>query len=375
MTQEFILQILTAILVFISFLFAFFLLSVKGNIKRSNQILAAYLILKALDASVLLWGKYFSLHPILDMLRHDVGAFFQAPLLFLFVLSILYDDFRFKRIYLWFIVPFLLSVLISLPEYYLPHLGIRLGVFDGFHPYFEITFTYVLGGLQNLSFILATFWLLNRYKKTLIQNYSISDLTTYSWLMRLNFLSLFIFCTALIKNIYKFSDNPANVTLFRIAIVLVMLVFVCWIVLTALHAPQIFNGIDSKLHNGKSKMDDSASLNEVSGNEQVLIEIKRHMDTEMPFLDPHLTIAELAQQLDLNPRVLSELINKGLGTDFHNFINSYRVEQAKKMLRDGNKKMSIKEILYAVGFSSKSSFNSSFKKVTGVTPSEYRASV
>lgn len=60
---------------------------------------------------------------------------------------------------------------------------------------------------------------------------------------------------------------------------------------------------------------------------------------------------------------------------FFDFINEYRIEKAKKILKDPTQKeLTILEILYQVGFNSKSSFSTSFKKYTGKTPTEFRKS-
>jgi AraC-like DNA-binding protein len=97
------------------------------------------------------------------------------------------------------------------------------------------------------------------------------------------------------------------------------------------------------------------------------------MQNHEPYLNPELTIQHLAGQLKMNPRELSLLINQQLNQNFYDFIAKYRVEKAKELLiLDGDKKLTILEILYQVGFNSKSSFNTSFKKFTGLTPTDFR---
>ncbi|MGC9366431.1 MAG: helix-turn-helix domain-containing protein [bacterium] len=70
------------------------------------------------------------------------------------------------------------------------------------------------------------------------------------------------------------------------------------------------------------------------------------------------------------------MINESLQQNFFNFVNSYRIEEVKKMLVDEvNSDRTILEIMYECGFNSKSSFNSVFKKQTGLTPSQYRVQI
>src|SRR5690606_33236419 len=97
-----------------------------------------------------------------------------------------------------------------------------------------------------------------------------------------------------------------------------------------------------------------------------------HMAQQKPYLESALTLEKLALQLQLPPRTLSNMINRHFECHFFEFINSYRIEEAKRLLTDAacaNKNML--NIMYDVGFNSKATFNTLFKKKTGMTPSEY----
>nr|WP_271711528.1 helix-turn-helix domain-containing protein [Marinigracilibium pacificum] len=97
------------------------------------------------------------------------------------------------------------------------------------------------------------------------------------------------------------------------------------------------------------------------------------MESERPYLDFELTLSKLAHQFNTTEKDLSILINHQIGKHFFDFINDYRVKEAKSILEDSQKKkVTILEIVYESGFNSKSSFYSAFKKVTGKTPTEYR---
>lgn len=70
---------------------------------------------------------------------------------------------------------------------------------------------------------------------------------------------------------------------------------------------------------------------------------------------------------------LSFVINQGIGDSFYTFINKYRVEEAKRIIADPkNVNFTILSLAFEAGFPSKSSFHSIFKKLTGLTPTEYR---
>ncbi|MGB4843197.1 MAG: AraC family transcriptional regulator [Ferruginibacter sp.] len=99
------------------------------------------------------------------------------------------------------------------------------------------------------------------------------------------------------------------------------------------------------------------------------------MDSEKLFLDSRLSIKTVADKLGISVNHLSQVINQQSGKNFFNFINEYRVEEAKKLLLDQlNQKYTILAIAYDCGFNSKSSFNTIFKKYTGKTPSDFMES-
>lgn len=106
----------------------------------------------------------------------------------------------------------------------------------------------------------------------------------------------------------------------------------------------------------------------------VLVEKLEHLMGKVKvYQDPDLDVEGLADSVGISPRSLSALINGHYGVNFYDFVNSYRVTEACRLLQDpGAKNMTIQRVFEAAGFSSKSTFNSFFKKITGKTPSEFR---
>lgn len=105
--------------------------------------------------------------------------------------------------------------------------------------------------------------------------------------------------------------------------------------------------------------------------QQLLSRLKETMNTTKPFLKPDFSLPELADQLRVSVHQLSQVINDGLGKSFFEMTAEYRVEEAKRLLKE-QMNIKIEEIAEQVGYNSKSSFNTSFKKITGKTPSEWR---
>ena len=101
-------------------------------------------------------------------------------------------------------------------------------------------------------------------------------------------------------------------------------------------------------------------------------QLLRLMQTKKPYLEPKLSLAQLAERLGVLPNHLSQIINQYEAKNFYDFVNSYRVEEfidlAKK---DTDKSFNLLGLAFEAGFNSKSSFNQVFKKFKGKTPSEF----
>jgi AraC-like DNA-binding protein len=90
------------------------------------------------------------------------------------------------------------------------------------------------------------------------------------------------------------------------------------------------------------------------------------------FMEADLDLAKLAKRLSISINDLSFLINEGYGVNFFSLINRHRVDEAKRLMHSpDHQHYSILGIAYEVGFSSKTTFNTAFKKQVGQTPSSY----
>lgn len=106
---------------------------------------------------------------------------------------------------------------------------------------------------------------------------------------------------------------------------------------------------------------------------RIFSDVKKFFDEVKPFLDSELRLDTLAQQTNINRNHLSQAINEHGKSAFWNFVNLYRVEEAKRRLKDPTlKHLTIEAIAMDSGFNSMSTFNSLFKKAVGVKPKEWR---
>jgi AraC-like DNA-binding protein len=106
---------------------------------------------------------------------------------------------------------------------------------------------------------------------------------------------------------------------------------------------------------------------------EILEYLRVEMEEKRSYLKPSLTLRDLAQRLSVSEHHLSEAVNTGLGKSFFDMVNGYRVEEVKRRLQDPkNSSFTLTAIGFDAGFSSKSSFNEVFRKMTGTTPSSFR---
>jgi AraC-like DNA-binding protein len=104
----------------------------------------------------------------------------------------------------------------------------------------------------------------------------------------------------------------------------------------------------------------------------IIEKLKVFMTAQKPFLQPNFSLPDLAQHINVSVHTLSQVINDGLGKSFFEMIAEYRIEEAKALLKQQSN-IKVEEIAEQVGYNSKSSFNTAFKRITGKTPSEFRA--
>jgi AraC-like DNA-binding protein len=221
---------------------------------------------------------------------------------------------------------------------------------------------------------------IKKYKLLLLENYSNASLFNYKWLFQIILLFAIEALIGTFKNVFLFAHLDMALYISQISVSIFALGFITWIVLKALHSPELFRGININLQLVKeliSKDDPSETLGFASNKSELdeMILLKKHMIKEEPYLDASLTIEDLSKQLNFETKDLSILINHHLNQHFFDFVNGYRIRKAMKILQNPEKSdLTILEILYDVGFNSKSSFNTAFKKYTGKTPTEYRKS-
>ncbi len=143
----------------------------------------------------------------------------------------------------------------------------------------------------------------------------------------------------------------------------------------ALRQPEIFSGeMRAALASMPAASKYQKSTLTTGKAEEYLHKLQEFMARQKPHRDSGLNLPGLAKMLALPPHHLSQIINEKLQQNFFEFVNRHRVAEAQQLLRDpARAHLNIAEIGFTAGFSSISAFNAAFKKITGITPSQFRS--
>ena len=363
-----IIKLIALIAVFISILLSFFLFTVNTKNKLANRLLAVFIILCAIDIS----GLFIS-HYLIILLFSKTLTFLIFPSFFLYVLSISYINFKIKYKQLLHAIPFIVYFLFLVIFLFNDKNGLESYYFQKS----EWIFNAILLKFQAFLYLISIIITLKKHQKIYFENYTSGNINIYKWLYKITFVFILTFPITIAKEFLCLS-NYHNIFIWaNIALVSIALFMFCWFVLKALYNPELFRGIDSKLQTIEQlQKQETEKFIETEKNTEITAQIKylkKYMIEQKPYLESKLTLQQLAIQVSIDSRELSFLINQHIGQHFFDFINEYRIKKAMEILQSFSKKeLTIQQIFYDVGFNSKSSFNSAFKKHTGQTPTEYR---
>ena len=130
--------------------------------------------------------------------------------------------------------------------------------------------------------------------------------------------------------------------------------------------------IEIPLHDSINNEKSTIENQDNNETDTIFLQIESFMKKERPFLNPNLNLKLLSKAMNISERQISNAVNQNSEQNFYSYINQYRVKTVKEMLANNEQlKYSIVGIGEAAGFNSKSSFYTNFKKVTGITPSQY----
>lgn len=228
---------------------------------------------------------------------------------------------------------------------------------------------------QTVAYIFAAYKFIGK-KEVELKDFS-SDVYLVKKITWLNKFSLYFFVYFLLYFILVVTLTFLNSYQVQVDYVMLLItsVSIYAIGYTALSNPEIFKAIPDfeiqTIEQDIEKPDEGGKKNENKFPE-LKEKLLKYMDEQKPYLKSDLKLSELADSLSVPYYHLSQLINETFLVNFYDFINKYRVEDAKKLLVEDTRNYKILAIAYEVGFNSKATFNRVFKKYIDYTPSEFK---
>jgi AraC-like DNA-binding protein len=212
--------------------------------------------------------------------------------------------------------------------------------------------------------------------------FSDTEKVSISWLKKITVLALILFLlwdVSFGAEVFGLVHRNPFFPFFHLSLLAVIIFITAFHIIRQPYLFQKNSDIDIALDsidsvNGKIKIKYAKQSINVSTQKHFFTILSEYMEKEKPYLDSDITIRKLSDAINIPIHHLSIVINSLCGKNFAMFINEYRIREALTTLgaRD-NKEANILSVAFHSGFNSKSSFNSAFKKITGKTPSEYRA--
>ncbi|WP_066963367.1 AraC family transcriptional regulator [Microbulbifer sp. Q7] len=374
-------------------LFALLLTAVRSEQKNSYLLLAAFLVTQALipmdtlisyGAGVRQWAIDTS--PNLFYL-FGFAYWLEGPVLLWYTRSLIYKDYRIGRADLLYLIPFAAYALFEYFTYFRFDSATKIAMLEGYTPQGESLINLVIGfGRESLRLLFGIFCLIEirNCRREMRETYSNVERIDFKWLLILVWGFVLLRGWAVLVNVALTlaaqMDIAVDFRLMGLASNYTVFILISAMIFFSLTYASMFEGIDRKQVASSA---DAVMIGAKEANQETrpavdteLAErIAHYMQTEKPYLEPSLTLEQLAAKLDVPKRHVSTTINRHFERNFFEFVNHYRIEEAKSRLSDPHcADLTVMDVLLDCGFNTKATFNTFFKKLVGMTPTEFRKS-
>ncbi|MDX5443122.1 MAG: helix-turn-helix domain-containing protein, partial [Hymenobacteraceae bacterium] len=297
-----------------------------------------------------------------------------GPLLYLFVHFLTIKNPVFKPKQLLHFIPFVLFFLTDFLLIVASRQSLR-----GDWPIAELI-VFELLVIHLLSYNIKTIQTLKNYRSSILQVHSCLEEKDLRWLYFLVMLLTGTYALSFsVTHLLAFGIKSAGVLYVLIQVLLTAIIYL--MSYRMLFTPSLFllsgqGNKETAQPEGSTapipeKYQRSGLTNEQAEN--YALQLETYMQDNKPYLDPDLSIYSLAEKLNVSRNHLTEVINEILGQNFYEFVNTYRVEEVKKLLTDPrHAHLNLAALGLEAGFKSKTAFNTNFKKFTGTTPSIWK---
>ena len=346
-----------------------FLLSVYVFSYHKRKTANVYLVVLVLAIIFGLTGRIIYISPWLGqepkplLLAEFAGLIFGSTI-FLFSRSVLYD-LKWKKSDLVHYLPAILYMFMILIVYVIPSYEVLEVRNQSGELKRSISMFHATSLLVNLSYWSASVLMIIQNRRRLKNE--LSFLPKSKFLIRIHWFSGICLFTWVSLFIISLVGNESLERDFRNVIWLALAFLVLFIAFYTMVYPQIFlrESLGKVLKYKQSRLS-SKDLNDQKDRLDALMEEKK------PFLNNRLMKVELAELMGLSSPDLARVLNEGIGMNFFEYVNYYRVKAFIELAKtEKATHMTLFGIAQEVGFNSKSTFNSAFKKLTGTTPTSY----
>ncbi len=378
--------------VFHGLLLFFTIPTIQNYNRQANQWLIVLLLLSAILLLIRVLGFYremVQMYPRI-LLIPDFIWLTYAPIFYFYVIRLLFQHAETTRKWRLHILPAIFQLLTYLPFLISDDESLKHRILNLDASLYDIFGVWGLIGLGVNMYYWFIIWKhIDQYKEQAKSSFSYEE--------NLNYLRTIMFVKALCLVIWTLTYVFAFIgRVFHIDFmtsVVEKTTDLNWLIFSliphllgyfAIHQPEIFKvpqltsifGETNELPIEDEKVADVVERKTPPPSVEALDQLKRKLESQMerqkPYTNPKLTINELATKVQIQPYILSRVINEGYDKNFFDFINFYRVEEFKKRVRDPRfKNYTLLAIAFEVGFNSKTAFNRAFKKITNQSPSEY----
>lgn len=313
--------------------------------------------------------------------------FLHGPMLFLYTAALSGRLPRWKNIHLLHFIPFVFFYIFYF-DFFISSGAEKIAFIEhikagGSDIYLQLHFPTMI--LSAVTYLVLTFLMIRRHQKAIQGYYSYSsEKINLHWLR--NLLIGMAVIWAVVITVNAFGNDSTNDAPIYVTVVL-FVIFMGYfgirqgnIFTTTAGPAEMTHGLKTEAipSTGPDSIQKRYAKSGLKDNEADTIEgqLKILMEKDKLYLDENLTLPKLAVEMDILPNYLSQVINERYGKNFYDFVNTFRVEEFKEIIRDPKKRRyTLLTLAMECGFNSKSSFNKYFKKATGKTPSEYLEAV
>ncbi|TRX20783.1 helix-turn-helix domain-containing protein [Flavobacterium franklandianum] len=349
---------------FLSFLLYNHPLNINKNANRWLSIFIFFLSLSILEISLVY--ENFNVHFPYYFELIGISRYLVAPLLYISIFCFTSLEQRFNRLHLYSFLPFLIILIFRIP-YFLTGKNLE------FEPIIEKIVFLILQLLLPIQAIL--YWTLS-FLRLRLHTENIGKVESSTEKINLKWLNYFLLIILLIIVIW-FNLIFFDITLLKTYTPLLYLFSIFFVGYFALRQNKVYKYGENEI----KKLDEIVTSSNEPNRQKRLSEEQTSvlnnkliilMETEKFYLENDLNLVKLANKLDTTPNEISFVINELHKQNFNNYVNKFRIIEAKKLLlSDEYLNLNIVGIAYQSGFNSKTTFNTTFKKIAGISPTDF----